>query len=123
MPRSAGAYDHDERNRFAVFFLRTAVASGVVAYGLTDLLRRSGAGFRGTRDQVIPNSQSSIPEEPTHMTPLRRRMSDDMQLRNLASETQRNYIHHITLRDWHGFIKPAPTTSTWKMSASISCIC
>jgi hypothetical protein len=29
------------------------------------------------------------------MTPLRRRMSDDMQLRNLASETQRNYIHHI----------------------------
>jgi len=30
------------------------------------------------------------------MTPLRRRMSDDMQLRNLASETQRNYIHHIT---------------------------
>ena len=29
------------------------------------------------------------------MTPLRRRMSEDMQLRNLASETQRNYIHHI----------------------------
>jgi integrase/recombinase XerD len=29
------------------------------------------------------------------MTPLRRRMSEDMQLGNLASETQRNYIHHI----------------------------
>jgi hypothetical protein len=62
----------------------------------------SGAGFRETLDQVIPNSQSSIPEEPTHMTPLRRRMSDDMQLRNPASETQRNYT---TLRDWHSFIE------------------
>jgi integrase/recombinase XerD len=29
------------------------------------------------------------------MTPLRRRMSGDMQLRDLASETQRQYIHHI----------------------------
>ncbi len=29
------------------------------------------------------------------MTPLRRRMLEDMQLRNFASETQRNYIHHI----------------------------
>jgi integrase/recombinase XerD len=29
------------------------------------------------------------------MTPLRRRMLEDMQLRNFAQETQRNYIHHI----------------------------
>jgi integrase/recombinase XerD len=29
------------------------------------------------------------------MTPLRRRMSEDMQLRNFAPETQRNYLHHI----------------------------
>ncbi len=29
------------------------------------------------------------------MTPLRQRMLDDMQLRNFAPETQRNYIHHV----------------------------
>lgn len=29
------------------------------------------------------------------MTPLRRRMLEDMQLRNFSSETQRNYVHHI----------------------------
>jgi integrase/recombinase XerD len=29
------------------------------------------------------------------MTPLRRRMSEDMQLRNFAPETQRNYLHHV----------------------------
>ena len=29
------------------------------------------------------------------MTPLRRRMLEDMQLRNLCPEMQRNYVHHI----------------------------
>ena len=30
------------------------------------------------------------------MTALRKRMTEDMQLRNLAPETQRTYVHHIT---------------------------
>jgi integrase/recombinase XerD len=29
------------------------------------------------------------------MTPLRQRMLEDMQLRNLTPETQRNYVHHV----------------------------
>ena len=29
------------------------------------------------------------------MTPLRQRMFQDMQLRNLTPETQRNYVHHV----------------------------
>lgn len=30
------------------------------------------------------------------MTPLRQRMTEDMQLRNLSTETQRSYLHYIT---------------------------
>src|SRR5437868_1694945 len=43
---------------------------------------------------VIPNDQSISFKEP-HMTPLRQRMLEDMQLRNLTPETQRNYVHHV----------------------------
>src|ERR1700674_386319 len=38
-------------------------------------------------------TQSNSQEHP--MTPLRQRMIDDMQLRNLAPATQRNYILHV----------------------------
>ena len=31
------------------------------------------------------------------MTPLRRRMIEDMQIRNLAADTQRSYLQQITL--------------------------
>jgi len=40
------------------------------------------------------------------MTPLRRRMSEDMQLRNFAPETQRNYIHHV--KGLAGFYQLSP---------------
>src|SRR5687767_4918313 len=40
-----------------------------------------------------PISQSQSQEH--RMTPLRQRMIEDMQLRNLAQVTQRNYIAHV----------------------------
>ena len=45
-------------------------------------------------------------KEPAQMTPLRRRMSEDMQLRNFAPETQRNYIHHV--KGLAGFYQLSP---------------
>jgi integrase/recombinase XerD len=40
------------------------------------------------------------------MTPLRQRMIDDMQLRNLAPATQRNYIHHVARYASHYGLSP-----------------
>ena len=40
------------------------------------------------------------------MTPLRRRMLEEMQLRNLSTETQRNYIHHIAQFAQHYKLSP-----------------
>lgn len=46
------------------------------------------------------------------MTPLRKRMLEDMQLRNFAPETQRNYLHHITGLARYYMTSPAPKPST-----------
>jgi integrase/recombinase XerD len=40
------------------------------------------------------------------MTPLRQRMLDDMQLRNLCPETQRNYINHVAAFAQHFNLSP-----------------
>src|SRR6266700_1996203 len=45
--------------------------------------------------RLFPIANPGFQRNPRMITPLRRRMSEDMQLRNFASETQRNYIHHI----------------------------
>ena len=49
------------------------------------------------------------------MTPLRRRMLEDMQLRNLGTETQRAYLFYIT-----GLAR-LPNISAWKRSANTNC--
>ena len=45
------------------------------------------------------------PKEP-HMTPLRQRFIEDMQLRDLASSTQRSYIHYVA--DFAKYFRASP---------------
>jgi hypothetical protein len=52
------------------------------------------------------------------MTALRQRMIEDMQLRNLGSETQR--ATYITSVAWRDSIKPAPNTWVWKRFVNTS---
>jgi hypothetical protein len=47
----------------------------------------------------MPIDQSNSNQELSHMTPLRRRMIEDMQLHHLTDETQRTYLHHIQVLD------------------------
>src|ERR1019366_1908137 len=45
--------------------------------------------------RLFPPNDQSCPPRSLRMTPLRQRMIDDMQLRNLAARTQKNYIAHV----------------------------
>ena len=44
------------------------------------------------------------------VTPLRRRMLDDMTMRRMGSRTQHDYIRHV--RDFAGFLARSPDTAT-----------
>jgi integrase/recombinase XerD len=46
-------------------------------------------------DSVIPMTNPIFPRS-HRMTPLRQRMTEEMQLRNLSAGTQRAYLHYIT---------------------------
>ena len=49
------------------------------------------------------------------MSPLRRRMIEDMTVRNLSPATQRSYLYAVSKLSWY-FGRP-PTGWAWRMSA------
>ncbi|MFD2429559.1 hypothetical protein ACFSUK_18410 [Sphingobium scionense] len=55
------------------------------------------------------------------VSPLRRRMIDDMMLRNLSPATQRSYLHAVTkFSRYFGTVRR--TAWGWRMSARFKCI-
>jgi integrase/recombinase XerD len=54
------------------------------------------------------------------MNPLRRRMIEDMTIRNLSPATQRSYVHAVL--KFSQFVVARPTGSAWRMFEPIRCI-
>jgi hypothetical protein len=50
------------------------------------------------------------------MTALRKRMTEDMQLRNFSPQTQRTYLHHIA--GLAQFYQTSPNIWTWRICAN-----
>jgi len=49
---------------------------------------------------------SSIPQKEPRMTPLRKRMIDDMKIRNFQPKTQKSYLYHVA--DFARYFKRSP---------------
>jgi hypothetical protein len=54
------------------------------------------------------------------ISPLRRRMIEDMTIRKLASKTQHDYLQRV--KDFAVFLGRSPATANRKMFAAINCI-
>jgi hypothetical protein len=54
------------------------------------------------------------------MNPLRRRMIEDMTIRNLSQATQRSYVHAVL--KFSQYFVARPTGSAWRMFDPIRCI-
>jgi hypothetical protein len=59
----------------------------------TSVARHEGA-FRALGKSWL---QQSLPAQRSFMTPLRRRMTEDMQVRNLSPHTQTSYVQQVSL--------------------------